>query len=168
MWSCIRKCWARCKRAWGQLLGREAKGERRKKGNNAGGQTSAGYERGSGGRSDQEDGIEEVSGVGEDIAAEGMSKERTRNASRKELMRHLRRKELVFQSADVRLRIMWRIQFDWTGEAESVVQAHATFPAAWRDADERKSLYKVPATFDSLVRERGVFEAIRVVVGLLF
>ena len=36
------------------------------------------------------------------------------------------------------------------------------------EADTGASLSKVSATFDALVRDRGVFEATRVVVGLLF
>lgn len=169
-------CWGRCERAWPHLLGRQGRGDgertvvvekmgKRK----AGGQASAGYNEHDT-RSEGEDGLEEVSGIGDAIAAiEGSTNRNARGAaSRRELWRHLGRTELVFQSAEVKLRIAWRIQFDWTGEAESIVRAQAAFPAAWHEADERRSLHKVPATFERLVRERGVFEAVRVVVGLLF
>ena len=36
------------------------------------------------------------------------------------------------------------------------------------EADDRRSLKKIPETFQSLVKSRGVFEAVRVMVGLLF
>lgn len=37
-----------------------------------------------------------------------------------------------------------------------------------READDRSSLKKIPATFDKLVEEMGVFEAMGIMVGLLF
>jgi len=171
------ECWARCERVWPELLRRgteggaqkgSGKGER-KRAHDAGEQPSASSTEHDD-RNDGEDGLEEVSGIGDAVAPAGASTRRNgrRAASRRELRRHLGRTELVFQSAEVKLRIAWRIQFDWTGEAESVVRAQAAFPAAWHEADERRSLHKVPATFERLVRERGVFEAVRVVVGLLF
>ncbi|KAJ9649600.1 hypothetical protein H2199_000378 [Coniosporium tulheliwenetii] len=161
------ECWGRCEKAWPELLGRGGKVGKGK--GKAGGQANAELER-LDVRSDGEEGLEEVSGVGDIIAGpgDGTGGKGKRAASRRELRRHLGRTELVFQSAEVKLRIVWRIQFDWTGEAESVVRAQAAFPPAWHEADERRSLHKVPATFERLVRERGVFEAVRVVVGLLF
>lgn len=36
------------------------------------------------------------------------------------------------------------------------------------EADERNAFKKIPAAFDALVRERGVFEATKVMVALLF
>jgi hypothetical protein len=39
---------------------------------------------------------------------------------------------------------------------------------AGQEADDANSLKKVPATFDMLVRERGVFDAVGIMTGLLF
>jgi hypothetical protein len=36
------------------------------------------------------------------------------------------------------------------------------------DVDARNSLKMVPATFDALVRDRGIYESVRAMVGLLF
>lgn len=36
------------------------------------------------------------------------------------------------------------------------------------EADTDRALRKIPATFDALVREGGVTQAVRVVAGLLF
>lgn len=41
-------------------------------------------------------------------------------------------------------------------------------PDTGREADDRGSFKKIPATFDRLVEEMGVFEAIKTMVGLLF
>jgi hypothetical protein len=36
------------------------------------------------------------------------------------------------------------------------------------EADSGDALRKIPATFDALMRERGVTQAVRVITGLLF
>lgn len=88
--------------------------------------------------------------------------------SRSSLFEHLGRQSLLFTRSGVSLLISWSIDFDWTGEAESHVSAAASFPQCWRDADERASLRKIGDVFDRLVGERGVFEAVKGVVALLF
>ncbi|EUC49261.1 hypothetical protein COCMIDRAFT_85134 [Bipolaris oryzae ATCC 44560] len=88
--------------------------------------------------------------------------------SRKELNRHLGRDTLVLQDSHVVLKLSWRIGFDWTGEAESDVAVETAFPRVWSETDTADSLKKVPETFDSLMRGRGVFEATRIIVALLF
>jgi hypothetical protein len=50
--------------------------------------------------------------------------------SKRELHQHLGRQSLVLKSDEVILRISWKLQFDWTGEVESVVTAGAAFPKA--------------------------------------
>jgi len=87
---------------------------------------------------------------------------------RSSLLVHLGRQSLLLTQSGVSLLISWSISFDWTGEAESHVSATASFPQSWRDADERASLSKIEDVFDRLVGERGVFEAVRAVVALLF
>ena len=87
---------------------------------------------------------------------------------RSSLLQHLGRQSLLFTQSGVSLLISWSIGFDWTGETESHVSATASFPRRWREADERASLGKIGVVFDRLVAERGVFEAVRVVVALFF
>jgi hypothetical protein len=87
---------------------------------------------------------------------------------RRELHRQLGRDILLLQSKEVMFQVSWRIVFDWTGEAESEVEASAAVPRVWSEADDRNAFRKVPAAFDALVRERGVFEATGVMVALLF
>lgn len=124
-----------------------------------------------GGRDDEaEPEHEEVSGIGLDISAGpgSLAGKGRSGLQRKDLFRQLGRSVLVFESQEVVLRISWYIRFDWTGEAESVVSAAAAFPSAWQEADERRSLKRIAETFDRLVRDRGVFGGIKVMVGLLF
>lgn len=90
----------------------------------------------------------------------------------------------------VELVISWSIAVGVGGETESCVAADvrlpvncmfffsspAIFPSIawliyWRvgtDADEMRSLAKVGDMFRALVKERGVFEATKCVVGLVF
>jgi len=88
--------------------------------------------------------------------------------SRASLLVHLGRQSLQFTRSGVSLLISWVIGIDWGGEVESFVSASTSFPASWRNADVRASLDNVGGVFDKLVRERGVFAAVKVVVGLLF
>ena len=81
---------------------------------------------------------------------------------------NLGRQSLFFFQTGVSLLVTWTIDFDWTGEAESHVSACAAFPKSWRNVDERASLDQVPALFSRLVRERGVYAAVRITLALLF
>lgn len=107
----------------------------------------------------------------------GRSREDSENArpatakskmSRKDLNRHLGRDSLILQDSHVLLKLNWSIGFDWTGEAESEVTIETAFPSVWTEADAAKAFSKVPETFASLVQGRGVFEATRIMVALLF
>lgn len=88
--------------------------------------------------------------------------------SRKDFTRHLGRDSLVLQDSHVLLKLNWRIGFDWTGEAESDVSVETAFPNVWTEGDAKTTFGKVPETFASLAKGRGVFEATRIMVGLLF
>ncbi|TID24991.1 hypothetical protein E6O75_ATG04196 [Venturia nashicola] len=88
--------------------------------------------------------------------------------SKRDLLPHLGRQFLSFETKSVVLRIEWRLNFDWTGEVESIVSAKAAFPRVWHEADTNDALKKMETTFDILVAERGVFDAVRIIVGLLF
>jgi hypothetical protein len=86
--------------------------------------------------------------------------------SRRDLLRNLGRDSFVLKGHDYQIRISWMIQFDWIGEAESIVQVEPSLPAVWYESDERKSLENVPSMFQALVRKRGVYEAIHILVSL--
>jgi hypothetical protein len=108
----------------------------------------------------------------------------TTNMTRKDLLRHLGRDNLVLQNKHVQLRLSWRIGFDWTGEAESTLTVEPSYPRVcefeqWfaralvltcvgSEADSRATLKSIPETFDSLVRFRGAFEATKIIMTLLF
>lgn len=66
------------------------------------------------------------------------------------------------------LQVTWHIDLDWIGDVESRVSATASLPPRWIERDgQRDSLSKIPKTFELLVRKVGVFEAIKVLVGLV-
>lgn len=88
--------------------------------------------------------------------------------SRKDLSRHLGCDVLVLQDKHVLLKINWRIEFDWTGEAESSIVVECAVPAVWKEADASNTFRKVPETFDSLLRTKGAYEATKIMVALLF
>lgn len=66
------------------------------------------------------------------------------------------------------LRIQWKIELDWTGEASSRIRALVSLPSKWHRADERGRLATIPALFDKLVQRDGdVVSAVHAVVALL-
>ncbi|QDS75614.1 hypothetical protein FKW77_006589 [Venturia effusa] len=89
-------------------------------------------------------------------------------ASKRDLLPHFGRQALTFETHSVVLRIEWTLLFDWTGEVESMVGAKAALPHVWHEADTNDAFKKIETTFDILVVERGVFDATRIIVGLLF
>jgi hypothetical protein len=64
--------------------------------------------------------------------------------------------------------VSWKLQFDWTGDVESVVTVEAELPQSWHESDATDALRKIPATFDALMRERGLMKAVEVIAGLVF
>lgn len=109
------------------------------------------------------------------------------NISRKDLLRHLGRDSFVLEDRHILLKITWRIAFDWTGEAESVVDIEPAFPKVCEynhhssasdlrlrltsigsEADNNDGFRKIPEIFGSLVDSKGMFEATRTIVTLLF
>ncbi|KAI9700814.1 MAG: hypothetical protein M1836_002183 [Candelina mexicana] len=113
----------------------------------------------------EEDAEEEVSGVSFTPSAPT-----TITPSRRTLLTHLPRSTLQFQTEDktATLLISWRISFDWTGEAQSQVAATTSLPSIWTKTDTRASLTKIPDIFDRLAAEKGVLNASRAILGLLF
>ncbi|KAF9873410.1 hypothetical protein CkaCkLH20_09223 [Colletotrichum karsti] len=66
------------------------------------------------------------------------------------------------------LRIQWKIDFDWTGEAQSKVGLMIGMPGRWRQGDERDSLAKASEVFEKLAQgNEGPMTAVRTVVALL-
>ncbi|EKG20117.1 hypothetical protein MPH_02562 [Macrophomina phaseolina MS6] len=156
-------CWARCYKGFSRLLNdstasKTAEASRKAK-------HGKGPQQAVPSSSNFEEEAEEVSGIGHELAGKEQD---GHPVSKAELMRGLGRESIVFRSKEVLFKVAWRIQFDWTGEAESVVNVGVALPGVWREADDRGSFKKIPATFDRLVEEMGVFEAIKTMVGLLF
>ncbi|KAF2271809.1 uncharacterized protein EI97DRAFT_497022 [Westerdykella ornata] len=106
--------------------------------------------------------------VGNENSNQAMDGDASKNMTRKDLLRHLGRDVLVLEDKHVLLKISWRIQFDWTGEAESIVQVEPAYPRVWAEADTSRSLNTIPQTFQSLVEAHGVFAATKIMVALLF
>ncbi|OIW24690.1 hypothetical protein CONLIGDRAFT_584528 [Coniochaeta ligniaria NRRL 30616] len=66
------------------------------------------------------------------------------------------------------LRVQWRIEFDWTGEARSRIRAVASLPGKWHRTDERTTLAGITALFDKLLQRGGdVVPAVETIVTLL-
>ncbi|KAF2191149.1 hypothetical protein K469DRAFT_622585 [Zopfia rhizophila CBS 207.26] len=95
-------------------------------------------------------------------------KKKSENLFRPDLHRYLGRELLVLENASVLVHITWRIGFDWTGEAESVIEIQHAVPKVYSETNESESLKKIPATFNALVNKMGVYEATKAMVGLLF
>ncbi|KAB2577032.1 uncharacterized protein LTHEOB_391 [Lasiodiplodia theobromae] len=156
------QCWARCYRKFARLLDPERKG---KGGNKKNVQREGGQHDAPASSNLLEEETEEVSGIGSDLASGGQEET---SMERWELLQRFGRDSITFQSKHVLFKVSWRIRFDWTGEAESVVGADAALPGVWHEADDRGSFRKISATFDQLALEMGVFEATKTMVGLLF
>ncbi|KAI1799635.1 hypothetical protein F4811DRAFT_88266 [Daldinia bambusicola] len=66
------------------------------------------------------------------------------------------------------VRIEWRIEFDWTGEARSKIGLLLETPAKWHGQDTKSSLTNIPGVFDKLIQEnKDPMEALKTVIALL-
>ncbi|KAK3332286.1 hypothetical protein B0T19DRAFT_398066 [Cercophora scortea] len=66
------------------------------------------------------------------------------------------------------LRVQWRIEFDWTGEARSNIGVLVGVPGKWHKCDERGQLSGIPKMFDELIQGGDEpLTAVRTVVSLL-
>ncbi|RPB02365.1 hypothetical protein L873DRAFT_1733231 [Choiromyces venosus 120613-1] len=102
-------------------------------------------------------------------------KEKKGKVSRREIVPYLGESVMRFcprageEESAVELVLEWRIVFDLlTGEPESVVSADVRLGGHLKEADELNSFSKLGGVFDSLVREKGVYDAASCIVGLLF
>ncbi|KAM0327529.1 hypothetical protein ACHAQA_005819 [Verticillium albo-atrum] len=67
-----------------------------------------------------------------------------------------------------RLRITWKIHFDWTGEGQSTVGVLAGLPGRWHNADDSKALSGLQKVFGEMARkEETPVNAVRTVIALL-
>ncbi|KAK3936589.1 hypothetical protein QBC46DRAFT_296015 [Diplogelasinospora grovesii] len=68
------------------------------------------------------------------------------------------------------LRVQWKIEFDWTGEAKSNIGVLVGLPGQWHKHDERGRLSGIPGLFQELLTQGGEEQpltAVRTVVALL-
>ncbi|KAK3401827.1 hypothetical protein B0T20DRAFT_369569 [Sordaria brevicollis] len=66
------------------------------------------------------------------------------------------------------LRLQWKIEFDWTGEARSDIGVFVALPGKWHKCDERGQLAKIPNLFDDLIHGgEEPLNAVRTVAALL-
>ncbi|KAF4338650.1 hypothetical protein FBEOM_7467 [Fusarium beomiforme] len=66
------------------------------------------------------------------------------------------------------VRLGWKIEFDWTGEAQTKLSVLVGAPGKWHQTDERGSLGKIPKLFDELVYGHEEPEtAVRTIVALI-
>ncbi|KAK1590499.1 uncharacterized protein LY79DRAFT_554803 [Colletotrichum navitas] len=108
---------------------------------------------------------------GQDAAAESTHAE---NLSRSALLRHLGRTAYEIPIPDAVkgeascLRVHWKIHFDWTGEAQSMIGLMIGMPGKWHRGDERGSLAAASKVFGKLVQgNEGPMTAVRTIVALL-
>ncbi|KAG9237107.1 hypothetical protein BJ875DRAFT_370642 [Amylocarpus encephaloides] len=87
--------------------------------------------------------------------------------TRRQLILNMGRTNMQISSVDVEILFEWKIGFDWTGEVENSISAHARLPPNWQREDDRNSLSKIPKTFQSLVKDKGPLAAAKAIVGLL-
>lgn len=82
---------------------------------------------------------------------------------------HLGQQSILFTRApDISLLITWRLTISQSGTVNSRLSAHAVFPEPWTRAAGGEALEKVGEAFDLLIRERGVFEAVKTIWGVIF
>ena len=87
-----------------------------------------------------------------------------------EMTRCLGKPSIHFESKTSKASLVftWRITSDWIGDTESQVSALAALPPRWTQLDsQRESLTKIPEAFEKLVKKIGVYEAIKVMVGIV-
>ncbi|KAF2458055.1 hypothetical protein BDY21DRAFT_379092 [Lineolata rhizophorae] len=155
---CVRRaeCWVRCERAWPGLVA-----ETREKSAGAGAREGGAMGKGKGKR-------ERVDEEGNEDSDEEAPEEERVQLSKTQLKEQLGRTTLVLGSEQVVLRVSWKVGCAWTGDAMSSLKADVALPRTWSEADDRGAFKRVPAAFERLVEDRGVFEAIKVLIGLLF
>ncbi|KAM0557017.1 hypothetical protein ACHAPJ_005697 [Fusarium lateritium] len=66
------------------------------------------------------------------------------------------------------VRLVWKTEFDWTGEAQNKLSVMVGVPGKWHQTDERGFLSKIPKLFGELVHgEEDTETAVRTIVALI-
>ncbi|KAF4961112.1 hypothetical protein FSARC_10266 [Fusarium sarcochroum] len=66
------------------------------------------------------------------------------------------------------VRLVWKTEFDWTGEAQNKLSVLVGVPGKWHQTDERGFLGKIPKLFGELVHgEEETETAVRTIVALI-
>ncbi|KAF4451457.1 hypothetical protein F53441_5549 [Fusarium austroafricanum] len=66
------------------------------------------------------------------------------------------------------VRLQWKTDFDWTGEAQNKLSVLVGVPGKWHQTDDRGSLGKIPKLFEELVHGQEEPEtAVRTIVALI-
>ncbi|KAF5254156.1 hypothetical protein FANTH_1038 [Fusarium anthophilum] len=72
------------------------------------------------------------------------------------------------EESGARVRLEWKTEFDWTGEAQTRLSVLVGAPGKWHQTDERGSLAKIPKLFEELVHGHEEPEtAVRTIVALI-
>ncbi|KAL9102062.1 MAG: hypothetical protein Q9163_002742 [Psora crenata] len=77
-------------------------------------------------------------------------------------------KLLQIARSPAKIVIQWHIGFTNDGDVQNRISSDTSLPEAWKGLTGGHELGKIDEAFDSLVSERGVTEAIRVMVRILF
>ncbi|KAK8212514.1 hypothetical protein IWZ01DRAFT_269387 [Phyllosticta capitalensis] len=158
-------CWARCHREFPHLLPHYQTKERQGDVSRSSNRKTSGNHETPASMNAQDEEEEEVSGIVMDAA---VKEQNELSFTKGDLLPLLDHNHILLQSNQVLFKITWKIQFDWSGEAQSVVNAEAVFPKAWTEADNRGSFKKIPETFERLLATRGAFGAITILKSVLF
>ncbi|KAH6957125.1 hypothetical protein DER45DRAFT_304663 [Fusarium avenaceum] len=97
------------------------------------------------------------------------------SVTKKDLIRYLGRQHFDIsipnndtEESGATIRLAWKTEFDWTGEAQNKLSVLVGAPGKWHQTDERGSLGKIPQLFDELVHGQGETEsAVRTIVALI-
>ncbi|KAK4165648.1 hypothetical protein QBC43DRAFT_315591 [Cladorrhinum sp. PSN259] len=113
----------------------------------------------------------------EDEDGEGDEKEGKKHFEARELLPYMGRTcmdlEVPCLNSDdeaetSKLRVVWKIHFDWTGEARSELGVLVGVPGKWHKHDDRGQLSGIPRLFDELIQGgEEPLGAMRTVVSLL-
>ncbi|KAF5621949.1 hypothetical protein F52700_10823 [Fusarium sp. NRRL 52700] len=72
------------------------------------------------------------------------------------------------EESGAKVRLEWKTEFDWTGEAQTRLSVLVGAPGKWHQTDERGSLAKIPKLFQELVHGHEEPEtAVRTIVALI-
>ncbi|RGP59819.1 hypothetical protein FSPOR_11070 [Fusarium sporotrichioides] len=72
------------------------------------------------------------------------------------------------EESGANVRFNWKVEFDWTGEAQTKLSVLVGAPGKWHQTDERGVLGKVPKLFEELVHgQQDTETAVKTIVALI-